>query len=91
VEKFQKLAEYLERSGLSQREFGLRLSPPVTQSTVGQWVNGKTRIEAERVLDAAQATEWHVTPHDWRGDLYPHPEDGLPREGSQMALRLSSA
>ena len=32
-------------------------------------------------LEAAAATDWEVTPHDWRPDLYPHPEDGLPRAG----------
>jgi transcriptional regulator with XRE-family HTH domain len=89
VAKFQKLAEYLERSGLSQREFGLKLNPPVTQSAVAQWVQGKP-IHAERVLEAAAATGWDVAPHDWRPDMYPHPDDGVPREGSQLPLRLAS-
>lgn len=83
----QKLVEYLKKSGLSQREFGQKLNPPVTQSAVAQWVQGEP-IKAERVLEAAQATEWAVTPHDWRPDLYPHPDDGLPRNGSQIPLRL---
>jgi DNA-binding transcriptional regulator YdaS (Cro superfamily) len=83
----QKLVEYLKKAGLSQRAFGQRLNPPVTQSAVAQWIKGDP-IKAERVIEAAQATEWCVTPHDWRPDLYPHPDDGLPRDGSQLALRL---
>jgi DNA-binding transcriptional regulator YdaS (Cro superfamily) len=90
VQKFQKLVDYLERAGLSQREFGAKLVPPVTQSAVAQWVQGEP-VKAERVLEAAAATEWNVTPNDWRPDLYPHPDDGLPREGSQLALRLSAS
>ena len=86
----EKLAEYLKKVGLSQREFGLRLNPPVTQSAVAQWLQG-VPIKAERVLEAAAATEWLVTPHDWRPDLYPHPDDGMPREGSQGRLRLVEA
>lgn len=73
-----KFSEYLKEEGVSQREFGLRLSPPVTQSAVAQWVAGG-RIEAERVLEASAATGWKVTPHDWRQDLYPHPDDGMPK------------
>jgi hypothetical protein len=73
-----KLADYLREEGVSQREFGLRFSPPVTQSAVAQWIAGG-RVEAERVLEASAVTGWKVTPHDWRADLYPHPEDGMPR------------
>jgi hypothetical protein len=73
-----KLADYLKEEGVSQREFGLRFSPRVTQSAVAQWVAGG-RIEAERVLEAAAVTGWKVTPNDWRPDIYPHPEDGMPK------------
>jgi DNA-binding transcriptional regulator YdaS (Cro superfamily) len=66
----QKLVDYLKKAGLSQREFGLKLNPPVTQSAVAQWVQGDP-IKAERVLEAAAATEWEVTPHDWRPGSVP--------------------
>lgn len=88
MQKFVELVEYLKRAGLSQTDFGQRLSPPVSQSAVAQWCRG-IPIGAERVLEAAAATGWEVTPHHWRTDLYPHPDDGMPREGSQMPLRLS--
>lgn len=73
-----KFADYLLETGESQADFGQRLSPPVTQSAVAQWVAG-VPIKAERVLDAAAKTGWKVTPHDWRKDLYPHPDDGMPK------------
>lgn len=88
-----KLADYLEDTGESQAAFGRRLVPSVTQSAVAQWLAGGG-IEAERVLPYAAQTGWKVTPHDWRPDLYPHPDDGMPKplnlpgmesEGAAMA------
>lgn len=38
------------------------------------------QIVSDRVLTCAQATNWQVTPHQLRPDLYPHPQDGLPKE-----------
>ena len=90
MQRFEKLAQYLREAQISQRAFGERLNPKVTQSAVTQWIQG-VPIKPERVLEAAAATEWIVTPHDWRPDIYPHPDDGMPREGSQMRLRLAAA
>ncbi len=88
--RFEKLAEYLKQTGITQVAFGRKLNPPVSQSAVTQWIQG-VPIKPERVLEAAAATEWKVTPHDWRPDIYPHPDDGMPREGSQLLLRLAAA
>ena len=33
---------------------------------------------AERVLAVAEATEWKVTPHELRPDLYPNEQDAMP-------------
>jgi DNA-binding transcriptional regulator YdaS (Cro superfamily) len=38
----------------------------------------KSRTPAEKVIGVSEATEWKVTPHQLRPDLYPHPMDGLP-------------
>ena len=70
------LSDYLKESGESQAAFGERLG--VSQSAVAQWCAGG-RIKAELVLKAAVASGWKVTPHDWRPDLYPHPDDGMPK------------
>lgn len=72
-----KLGEYLEAAKETQPAFGRRVG--VTQSAVAQWVAGG-QVSAERVLGVAAATAWKVRPHDLRPDLYPHPEDAMPRE-----------
>lgn len=81
-----RLNEYLEKSGASQAALGRRVG--VTQSAVAQWVAGG-RIEAERVLAVAGATGWRVTPHDLRPDLYPHPDDGMPKTGDLLSAPAS--
>jgi DNA-binding transcriptional regulator YdaS (Cro superfamily) len=75
-----RLADYLEETKETQRAFGARLG--VTQSAVAQMVAGQ--VGAERVLKVAEATGWRVRPNDLRPDLYPHPEDGMPRGGQPM-------
>lgn len=35
-------------------------------------------VSAERVLAISTATNWQVTPHQLRPDIYPNPQDGLP-------------
>ena len=51
----------------------------VKQAHVWGWLN-KTKDGAppERVISISAATNWQVTPHELRPDLYPHPQDGLP-------------
>lgn len=74
-----QLTEYLEKSGCSQAAFGRRVGVKgVTQSAVAQWIAGG-RVKAEQVLDVAAASGWRVSPHDLRPDLYPHPDDGMPK------------
>lgn len=48
----------------------------VGQPLVSHWI--KRGVPAERVLALSAATDWHVTPHALRPDLYPNPTDGLP-------------
>ena len=53
----------------------------VKQAHVWQWLNTtKDGVSAERVIDVAKATDWQVTPHELRPDIYPHPQDGLPEQ-----------
>lgn len=47
------------------------------QAVSGWYVKG---IPADRVLTIAEATQWQVTPHDLRPDIYPNPTDGLPAD-----------
>lgn len=48
----------------------------VTSQAVSQW----EVAPSQHVIVIAAATGFEVTPHELRPDLYPHPEDGLPRE-----------
>jgi DNA-binding transcriptional regulator YdaS (Cro superfamily) len=47
----------------------------VSSQAVSQW----QMCAPERVIALAGATEWRVSPHDIRPDLYPDPQDGMPR------------
>lgn len=46
----------------------------ITKGAVGQW----DKVPSERVIDVAKATDWQVTPHQLRPDIYPNPSDALP-------------
>jgi DNA-binding transcriptional regulator YdaS (Cro superfamily) len=51
----------------------------ITQSHVWKWVNKtKDGIPAEHVIPAGRVSQWKITPHQLRPDLYPHETDGLP-------------
>lgn len=55
-----------------------------TMQRVGNW-RSRGRVPADVVLRVAAATDWQVTPHDLRPDIYPNPDDGLPPELRQAA------
>ena len=50
----------------------------VSAPTVSQWITGVRPVPEKRVIDISRATDWRVTPHELRPDIYPHPDDGLP-------------
>ncbi len=53
------------------------------QQNVSQWA--KSRVSPEFVLGVAKAVNFQVTPHELRPDIYPHPEDGMPRNEQKAA------
>jgi DNA-binding transcriptional regulator YdaS (Cro superfamily) len=53
------------------------------QQNVSQWT--KSRVSPEFVLGVAKAVDFQVTPHELRPDIYPHPEDGMPRNEQKAA------
>ena len=61
------LREYVEKNG-GQTQFGKVLG--VSQGLVWQWLEGKTRITAERALEIERATSGKVTRHDLRPDIF---------------------
>ncbi len=54
-------------------------SEPIKQAHVWNWLNTTAHGIPERhVIKACKSVSWHVTPHQLRPDIYPHPNDGLP-------------
>lgn len=43
----------------------------VSQGLVWQWLNGRTKVTAEKAIEIEKATDGQVTRHDLRPDLYP--------------------
>lgn len=53
----------------------------VKQAHVWNWLNRQgRRVPAEKVLAVSSSTDWQVTPHELRPDIYPNPTDGLPAD-----------
>jgi DNA-binding transcriptional regulator YdaS (Cro superfamily) len=50
----------------------------VVPMTVSQWL--QRGLPSDRVLTVSRVTDWRVTPHQLRPDLYPNKTDGLPPE-----------
>jgi DNA-binding transcriptional regulator YdaS (Cro superfamily) len=66
------LNAWLDIPGNSQTALAERMSAigrPVTQGAISQWLK-KGRVPAERVPQIAEATDYQVTEHDLRPDLY---------------------
>lgn len=53
----------------------------VRQGHIWKWLNiSRVKVPpAEYTIAIAQAVDFQITPHDLRPDIYPNPEDGLPR------------
>lgn len=51
----------------------------IPQPTISAWVNRFShRVGVDFVLKVSEATEWKISPHELRPDIYPHRQDGLP-------------
>lgn len=62
------IPEYLEANGLQQAEFARQLG--VSPGLVWQWLNGETKVTAERAVQIEAATGGQVTREEIRPDLY---------------------
>lgn len=70
------LKNYLKTSGVRQQDFAVLVGE--TQGYVSRVASGKCLLGAATALKWSAATEFQVTPHDFRPDLYPNPTDGVP-------------
>lgn len=59
---------YMEKHKLSQEAFADRIG--VSQGLVWQWLNGKTKITAERARDIEEITKGELTLVALRPDLF---------------------
>lgn len=57
----------------------------VTQGMVFQWLSGRKRVAAEKVIAVSAASGWQVTPHELRPDIYPNKLDGMPADHQEAA------
>lgn len=69
------LRAYLEKNG-GQTAFAKKLK--VSQGLVWQWLNGETRITAERAVQIEAVTDGLITRNELRPDLYA-PETPMPK------------
>lgn len=58
------LADYRKKEGLSQKQFGARLDPPVGQTLVSQWECGITRVTLHYSVEIARETKQRVSAKD---------------------------
>lgn len=74
-----KLSLFLHQLPTGGRtEFAKRVG--VAPAYLYQMVQGIRPISPKRTLVIAKASDWQVTPHELRPDIYPNPTDGLPAD-----------
>ena len=74
-----KLREYVAGQG-GQTKFAEVIG--VSQGLVWQWINGKTRITAERCLEIEQKTAGKLSRRDLRPDLFELPPHSKEQEAA---------
>ncbi len=70
------LDEYLKKNRV--RQSCLATLAGCSQSMISLAATGRSQLSPEKVLRIAEATNFEVTPHELRPDIYPNPTDGLP-------------
>ncbi|MCK2149488.1 helix-turn-helix domain-containing protein [Marinobacter alexandrii] len=53
------------------------------QSNIWNWLHRDGRVPAEYVIAVCTATDFKVTPHEVRPDIYPNKKDALPSGSSR--------
>jgi DNA-binding transcriptional regulator YdaS (Cro superfamily) len=62
------ISGYLEKHELSQEQFAKQIG--VSQGLVWQWLNGHTRITAEKAVEIEKKTKGEIKRHALRPDLF---------------------
>lgn len=50
----------------------------IKQAHIWNWLNRDKRVPAEYVIPICRATDYKITPHQMRPDIYPYKTDGIP-------------
>lgn len=87
------LAEWREHRGLTQKQLGERLEPPVTDMAVSRWERGDRKLNTETIDQVAYALDIEPT------DLYRDPKRpsadellrGAPKEVQDKAFQVLEA
>lgn len=58
----------------------------VKQGHIWNWLNRDKKVPADLVIPVARATDYQVTPHQLRPDIYPNKTDAIP-PGKSRALK----
>lgn len=71
----------VKRVGNNRMAEQCEVSPQYISKLAREFETGaRTELPPAIVLPVCRADEWRTSPHQWRPDLYPHPDDGLPPE-----------
>lgn len=84
-----KLRDYLKAKRITQLQFGQLTG--LSQVHVSRVMSGHERFSPEKALRVAEATNYTVTPHELRPDIYRNPTDGLPSGFKNNAVNSGGA
>ena len=74
---YMKLTEYLAEKKLTQEQFARLVQK--TQGFVSHYLTDRCELSAKTTLAWSAVTNYLVTPHELNPNLYPNPDDGLPK------------
>jgi DNA-binding transcriptional regulator YdaS (Cro superfamily) len=72
--KIAPMSQAIEKLKMDYKAVELAAFLDISPAAVSKW----DEIPTDRVLAVSEFTNWKMTPHQFRPDIYPHPQDGLP-------------
>lgn len=70
----------------NQNKLALACGGKTKPAHVYNWLNRDSKgVPGDKAIAVARATNFEVTPHQLRPDLYPNPTDGIPDELKKTA------
>ena len=69
------IKDFINEVGVHQAALALNCS----EAAAKHYRNGIRKVRPQNVIPICKSTNWRITPHELRPDIYPNPDDGLPR------------